>query len=67
MTNQGGTGGSLGGRIEQSPERARRQAAKRQREEKRWAKRSGPVTVRFVDPAELRRGQGPPPPSPAND
>jgi hypothetical protein len=37
-----------------SPERRKRAAAKRKREEKRWAARSGPVTVRFVDPATLR-------------
>jgi len=46
-------GASLGG-IEMSPERRRRQAAKRKREEKRWAKKCGPVTVRFVDPATLK-------------
>jgi hypothetical protein len=52
MSN-GRTGASLGG-IESSPQRRARQAAKRKREEKRWAKRSGPVTVRFVDPATLK-------------
>ena len=54
MSN-GRTGASLGG-VESSPERRSRQAAKRKREEKRWAKRSGPVTVRFVDPQTLRSG-----------
>lgn len=33
-----------------SPQRAKREAAKRRRQEKRWAKKSGPVTVRFVCP-----------------
>src|SRR4051794_25215453 len=61
-----GTGTSLGGGTEQSPERRRRAAAKRKREEKRWAKKSGPVTTRFVDPATLERGK-PLPPSPADD
>jgi hypothetical protein len=51
----GKIGTSQGG-MESSPERRKRQAAKRRREEKRWAKRSGPVTVRFVDPATLRPG-----------
>lgn len=55
---KGSTGASLGGGVESSPERQKRQAAKRRREEKRWAKRSGPVTVRFVDPATLRSSAG---------
>jgi hypothetical protein len=44
-------------RTELSPERRRRQANKRAREEKRWAKRSGPVVARQVDPTQLQRGQ----------
>jgi len=52
----GKTGASLGGGTELSPERRRRAAAKRVREEKRWAKKSGPVKTRTVDPATLRRG-----------
>lgn len=60
--SKGRTGASLGG-AESSPERRKRQAAKRKREEKRWAARSGPVTVRFVDPATLKpeAGNGNPP------
>ncbi len=54
MADGGRTGASLGGGVEQSPERKKRAAAKRKREERRWARRSGPVTVRFVDPATLR-------------
>ena len=53
--SKGRTGVSLGGGTESSPERRKRQAAKRKREEKRWAARSGPVTVRFVDPATLAK------------
>ena len=48
-------GASLGGRVEESPKRRARRAAARRREEKRWAAKSGPVTVRFVDPATLKR------------
>lgn len=54
MSGKGTTGASLGGGVETSPDRRKRQAAKRRREEKRWSRRSGPVTVRFVDPASLR-------------
>ena len=61
MSKPGQSGASLGGRTEMSPERKKRAAAKRKREEKRWAKRSGPVTVRFVDPATLK------PPAAAGD
>jgi hypothetical protein len=35
--------------VETSPARDRRAAARR-RQEKRWAKKSGPITVRFVCP-----------------
>jgi hypothetical protein len=52
--HRGETGGSLGSRAEMSPARRRRERQRRKREEKRWARKSGPVTVRFVDPAELR-------------
>jgi hypothetical protein len=61
-----GTGASLGGNVEMSPERKSRAAAKRRREEKRWARKSGPVTTRFVDPATLERGKSLPP-SPPTD
>ncbi len=61
MSGKGTTGASLGGGVETSPDRRKRQAAKRRREEKRWAKLSGPVTVRFVDPATLRPASDDPP------
>jgi hypothetical protein len=64
MARPGSTGGPLGGRPEESPERRRRRAAARKREEKRWARKSGPVTVRYVDPATLRRGEPIPPAEP---
>jgi hypothetical protein len=48
--------------VENSPQRAKRKREFEQRQQKRWAKRNGPVTVRFVDPATLRpasaRGEG---------
>ena len=44
-------------RTELSPESRRRQANKRAREEKRWAKKSGPVVARQVDPEQLQRGR----------
>lgn len=37
-----------------SPTRRRRQDARRRHEERAWARRSGPVTTRRVDPATLR-------------
>lgn len=56
MAEGSNTGSSLGGRTEESPARKKRRAAARKREEKRWASKSGPVTVRFVDPEQLRQG-----------
>jgi hypothetical protein len=43
------TGAKTSG-YEESPERKRR----RRQQEKRWAKKCGPVTVRYVDPDTLR-------------
>jgi len=40
--------------MEWSPAAKRRWAAKRRREEKRWAKKCGPVIVRF-DPSVIRK------------
>lgn len=51
--------------MERSPKSQKRAADFRKRQEKRWAKKSGPVTVRFVDPATLRPATAPPP-SPAD-
>jgi hypothetical protein len=52
-----GTGTSLGGGVEMSPARKSRAAAKRRREEKRWARKSGPVVSRQVDPEQLQPGR----------
>ena len=45
---KGNLGQSAG--TEKSPERKKRDAARRKREEAKWARRSGPVTVRWVEP-----------------
>jgi hypothetical protein len=45
------------GTIQLSPARARRRAQARVREERAWRDRSGPVTIRRVDPEQLRRDQ----------
>jgi hypothetical protein len=55
MAHRGETGSSLGGRTETSPKRRRRQRQRRKREEARWARKSGPVEVRFVDPEEVKK------------
>lgn len=47
------TGSNTSG-IESSAARKRRRAKQRREEERRWAEKSGPVTVKFVDPATLR-------------
>jgi hypothetical protein len=41
------------GGLEQSPQRRKREAAKRWREEKRWAAKSGPVTS-YIDPSRIQ-------------
>lgn len=51
MAGKGNVGTSLGG-IEFSPERKKRDAARRKRQEERWAARSGEVRVSRVDPEE---------------
>jgi hypothetical protein len=51
MPGKGHVGTSLGG-TESSPERRKRDAAKRKRQDDRWAKRSGPVVTRRLDDAE---------------
>lgn len=48
--HKGHSGASLGGRIEQSPARAKRRRKQLQAEERRWAKMAGPVEVRKIDP-----------------
>ncbi len=42
-------------RTEESPERKRRRALGRLKQEKRWKAKCGPVTVRYVDPATLKK------------
>lgn len=46
MAKRGHNGGSLGG-VERSPRRARADAARRRREEARWARAAGPVAVSY--------------------
>jgi len=38
-----------------APWKKSQQARRRRRQEARWARKCGPVTVRFVDPATLRK------------
>lgn len=45
MGDGGHWGTSLGGNLERSPERRKRDAAKRRRQEKAWASKSGPGRV----------------------
>jgi hypothetical protein len=49
IRGHGKTGTTTGGR-ETAPWRKTRDAEARKRQEKRWAKKSGPVTTRFVCP-----------------
>jgi hypothetical protein len=45
--------------LESSPQRQKRHRDYLKRQERRWAKKSGPVTVRYVDPETLRPRQPP--------
>lgn len=47
--SHGGGNGSMQGR-EYSPAKKRRIAQKNRAQEKRWAAKAGPVTVRYVEP-----------------
>ncbi len=47
VLRQGGGNGSMGA-IEISPARRKRLAARRKKQEARWAAKSGPVTVRNI-------------------
>ncbi len=47
MAGKGHVGTSLGG-MEFSPDRKKRNAARRERQEERWVKRSGPVVVKRI-------------------
>lgn len=51
MPKKGHVGTSLGG-TEFSPDRKKREAERRKRQEKYWASRSGEVSVRRVEPEE---------------
>mgnify|MGYP007023420136 CR=1 FL=1 len=44
----GGTGGSLGGRIELAPRRKRSKDRAKRRQEKSWKEQNGPVTVSYL-------------------
>ena len=47
-TGNGHHGTSMGG-VERSPDRRRREAQRRKRQDARWAKKSGPVVTRAAD------------------
>lgn len=49
MPKQGHVGTSLGG-MEFSPDRKKQDAARRKRQEKRWASKSGEVRVSRIEP-----------------
>ena len=60
MPKNGHTGTSLGG-IEFSPDRRRRDAERRKRQEKYWASRSGEVRVSRAEPENpAEEGDGEP-------
>jgi hypothetical protein len=42
--------------LEVSPDRQKREAKKRRRQEKKWSEKSGPVTV-YVDPPVVKQKQ----------
>lgn len=49
-----GSQGIPTGTVLWSPAKKSRAAKRRREQEKAWAARSGPVTVRYVDPSSLR-------------
>ena len=51
--------------YEKSNKWMRKYHAKRRQEEQSWSSRNGPVTVRFVDPASLRKPDRPTPDVPS--
>jgi hypothetical protein len=53
MPRKGHVGASLGGAGFKTPGRRKRDARRRQGEEKRWASLAGPVTVIRLSPEEL--------------
>lgn len=46
---KGKTGGPLGGRLEKSPARLKRERNKRKTEEARWQRLNGPISARKDD------------------
>lgn len=54
--HHGHTGSSLGGKVEMSRSAAKARRKKRQREEKMWAAKSGPVIIRTMTPEDRKRG-----------
>ncbi len=48
-----GRAGTAMGRTVTSPRWNRKRRKQREREEQRWARQSGPVSITFVDPATL--------------
>ena len=54
MPKKGHTGTSLGG-TEFSPDRKKRNAERRKRQEKRWASRSGEVRVIKMEPENTQQ------------
>jgi hypothetical protein len=51
MSNDGGGIGTSMGGLEFSPERKKRNAERRKRQERYWASRSGEVQVSRIEPA----------------
>jgi hypothetical protein len=51
-SSDGQTGTSLGG-LDLSPERRKREEQRRRKQEKAWAAKASPVTVRF-DPSRIK-------------
>lgn len=58
MSNDGGGIGTSMGGLEFSPERKKRNAERRKRQEKRWASRSGEVKVSHAEPEKPPTGDG---------
>lgn len=54
-----GQQGTATGSVEVSPERRRRHAVRRKREEARWAAKAGPVTVTRTDASPEAEASGP--------
>jgi hypothetical protein len=53
------TGTPIGG-LSESPERKKRRAKARKRQEQRWAAKASPVKIYFQDPETRQEGEQPP-------